>query len=71
MSWVLMYFFQEQTYLCHHCGEELQTQSDLQFHELFHDLDEMDYSGQEPWSPIALGPTPTLQNEPMEVDDIQ
>nr|XP_022311142.1 cell wall protein DAN4-like [Crassostrea virginica] len=27
--------------------------------------------GQEPWSPIALGPTPTLQNEPMEVDDIQ
>lgn len=60
--------------MCPNCGEILNTESDLKFHELFHEMDQIDYIDQKPWSPISLGnyePTSNQTEELMDVDTDQ
>lgn len=65
---------QQQQYLCPSCGEILNTESELKFHELFHEMDQIDCIDQKPWSPISLGnyePTSNQTEELMDVDTDQ
>uniref|UniRef100_K1PSD8 C2H2-type domain-containing protein n=1 Tax=Magallana gigas TaxID=29159 RepID=K1PSD8_MAGGI len=56
----------DQEHHCHHCDKVMSNVHDLVFHELAHDLDQMDYSGEGPWSPLI----PNSTCEPMEEDHV-
>nr|XP_034316401.1 uncharacterized protein LOC117685922 [Crassostrea gigas] len=56
----------DQEHHCHHCDKVMSNEQDLMFHELAHDLDQMEYSGEGPWSPLI----PNSTCEPMEEDHV-
>ncbi|XP_052696175.1 uncharacterized protein LOC128174743 [Crassostrea angulata] len=56
----------DQEHHCHHCDKVMSNEQDLMCHELAHDLDQMDYSGKGPWSPLI----PNSTCEPMEEDHV-
>lgn len=56
----------DQEHHCHYCEKVMSNEHDLMFHELAHDLDQMDYSGEGPWSPLI----PNSTCEPMEEDHV-